>query len=77
MIYLSQSTINRYEDSTLDNELRSRLIRIALEEKSKVKLGGSVSYVQQVPWIQNRTIRENILFGLPLDEDRYNNTIEI
>lgn len=30
-----------------------------------------------MPWIQNKTIRENILFGLPIDEERYNRTIKI
>ena len=36
-----------------------------------------MSYVQQVPWIQNKTIKENILFGEELDEDKYQETIEI
>lgn len=29
------------------------------------------SVVSQNPWIENDTIRNNILFGLPLEEDRY------
>ncbi|KAF9194091.1 hypothetical protein BGZ51_001070 [Haplosporangium sp. Z 767] len=33
--------------------------------------GGSISYASQTPWIQNTTIRDNILFDTPLDEDRY------
>jgi ABC-type multidrug transport system fused ATPase/permease subunit len=45
--------------------------------KEVVKLGGTISFVQQTPWIQNMTIRDNILFGLPLDEQRYNKTIQI
>mmetsp|Transcript_75223 Transcript_75223/g.200818 ORF Transcript_75223/g.200818 Transcript_75223/m.200818 type:complete len:977 (-) Transcript_75223:905-3835(-) len=32
---------------------------------------GRVAYMGQVPWIQNMTLRENILFGQPLDEQRY------
>ena len=32
--------------------------------------------MQQNPWIQNKTIRDNILFGLPLHEHRYNRAIE-
>jgi ABC-type multidrug transport system fused ATPase/permease subunit len=31
----------------------------------------SVAYVAQIPWIENATIKDNILFGLPYDEDRY------
>lgn len=42
-----------------------------------MKLGGSMSYVQQMPWIQNKTIRNNILFGLPMDEEKYNKTIHL
>ncbi|KAG1747124.1 ABC transporter [Suillus paluster] len=37
----------------------------------KVKFGGSVGYCAQVAWIQNTTIRDNICFGRPFDEQRY------
>lgn len=33
---------------------------------------GILAYAPQVPWIQNKTIRENILFGMPYDEEKYN-----
>ncbi|OHE96667.1 ABC transporter [Colletotrichum orchidophilum] len=36
----------------------------------------SISFVGQIPWIENATLRSNILFGLPFDEERYNQTIE-
>ncbi|KAL9971726.1 hypothetical protein ACROYT_G017928 [Oculina patagonica] len=36
---------------------------------------GSVVYVPQVAWVFSGTIRENILFGHPYDEPRYNRTI--
>lgn len=29
----------------------------------------------QTPWVQNMTLKENILFGLPFDEDRYKQVI--
>ena len=32
----------------------------------------SMAYVPQQAWIQNMTVKENILFGSQLDEDRYN-----
>ncbi|TAQ84026.1 hypothetical protein B7494_g7650 [Chlorociboria aeruginascens] len=37
----------------------------------------SVAFVAQIPWIENATIKDNILFGLPLDEYRYNKVIEV
>ena len=37
-----------------------------------VRMHGSVSFVQQVPWIQNKTIRNNIVFGEELNADKYN-----
>lgn len=35
-----------------------------------------VAYVPQIPWIENGTIKDNILFGLPLDKRRYSITLE-
>ncbi|KAJ3572547.1 hypothetical protein NP233_g3005 [Leucocoprinus birnbaumii] len=37
----------------------------------KVVFGGEIAYCPQVAWIQNATLRENILFGRPFDEERY------
>ena len=37
---------------------------------------GSVAYVPQQAWIQNATLRENILFGKEYNEHRYNSVIE-
>ena len=34
-------------------------------------ISSSIAFVAQIPWIENATIRDNILFGLPLDNDRY------
>ena len=30
-----------------------------------------VAYAAQESWVQNETIRDNILFGSPYDEERY------
>ena len=38
-------------------------------------VGGSISYVSQSPWIQNATLRENVLFGTPYDKERYDNVL--
>lgn len=32
---------------------------------------GRTAYASQVPWLQNATIRQNIIFGAPEDEDRF------
>ncbi|KAJ8487815.1 hypothetical protein ONZ45_g14189 [Pleurotus djamor] len=37
---------------------------------------GRVAYCPQVAWIQNATLRDNILFGQPFDEERYWQVIE-
>ena len=37
---------------------------------------GSVAYVSQQAWIQNLTVRENILFGQKLDVCKYQDTVE-
>lgn len=42
----------------------------------KVVFGGTVSYCSQTAWIQNATIRDNVLFGQPWDESRYWNAIK-
>lgn len=33
--------------------------------------GGGVAYVAQESWVQNATVRENVLFGAPYDPERY------
>lgn len=37
----------------------------------EVRFKGSVAYCPQTAWIQNATIRDNITFGRPFDEERY------
>ena len=35
-----------------------------------------MAYVSQQAWIQNDTLRDNILFGESIDQDRYGNVID-
>ncbi|KAL8214885.1 hypothetical protein R6Q57_004334 [Mikania cordata] len=42
----------------------------------KVTVCGSTAYVAQTAWIQNGTIQENILFGLPMDSQKYKQVIK-
>ena len=37
---------------------------------------GSVAYVSQQAWIQNASLKDNILFGKPSDHRRYRNIID-
>ncbi|KAH7333124.1 hypothetical protein BKA65DRAFT_507197 [Rhexocercosporidium sp. MPI-PUGE-AT-0058] len=36
----------------------------------------AISFVSQTPWIENATIKDNILFGLPFDPIRYRKVID-
>lgn len=40
-------------------------------------LPGVVAYVPQTAWLQNASIKDNILFSLPYDEKRYYETLEV
>ncbi|KAF9257856.1 P-loop containing nucleoside triphosphate hydrolase protein [Marasmius fiardii PR-910] len=50
---------------------------IPVAEGSYVSLprAGGVAYAAQESWVQNETIRANIILGSPFDEDRYNKVI--
>ncbi|GBE88702.1 ATP-binding cassette transporter abc4 [Sparassis crispa] len=37
---------------------------------------GGIAYAAQESWVLSETIRDNILFGAPFDEERYNKVIE-
>ncbi|KUF97479.1 hypothetical protein AM588_10006799 [Phytophthora nicotianae] len=43
----------------------------------KVSVNGKVAYYSQQPWIQNMTIRENILFGHAFDHNKYQNVLDV
>ena len=38
-------------------------------------LPSTIAFVAQIPWIENATIKDNIVFGLPLDQNRYQKTL--
>ena len=38
-------------------------------------LRNSISYCAQTPWLEHATIKQNILFYSPYDEERYNEVI--
>ncbi|RAL62078.1 hypothetical protein DID88_002564 [Monilinia fructigena] len=47
-----------------------------LANKDNWIIPSSIAFVAQIPWIENASIKDNILFGLPFDEDRYKKVIE-
>ncbi len=57
------------------DEFTKHLLSKELDFQPVVRTDGSLAYVEQQAWIQNKTIRDNILFGKPLDKARYVNTI--
>ncbi|CAK4105348.1 unnamed protein product, partial [Aphanomyces euteiches] len=61
-------------------EGKSSLCAALLGEMAKfsgnIFVGGRVAYFSQQSWIQNLTIRENILFGKPYDREKYNRVIQ-
>ncbi|OAX79996.1 hypothetical protein ACJ72_05680 [Emergomyces africanus] len=46
-----------------------------LANKKNWIIDSAIAYVAQVPWIENATIKDNILFGLPFDSDRYHQVL--
>uniref|UniRef100_A0A8D0ED93 ABC-type glutathione-S-conjugate transporter n=1 Tax=Salvator merianae TaxID=96440 RepID=A0A8D0ED93_SALMN len=59
---------------------KSSLVSALLGEMEKlhgeVAVKGSVAYVPQQAWIQNATLKDNILFGRPYNEQKYQAVIE-
>lgn len=37
---------------------------------------GSVAYTSQIPWILNKTIRQNITYNMDFDIDKYVDTLQ-
>lgn len=54
---------------------QSSLIQAILRElplsEGSISVSGTVSYAAQEPWLFSGSIKQNILFGLPMDKERY------
>lgn len=45
-------------------------------ESGTVNVNGTLSYASQEPWLFTGTVRQNILFGLPMDKHRYRTVVK-
>ncbi|XP_020800723.1 probable multidrug resistance-associated protein lethal(2)03659 [Drosophila serrata] len=45
-------------------------------ESGEIKVNGSMSYASQEPWLFSGTMRDNILFGQPMDRKRYAKVVQ-
>lgn len=83
LLYADQGQVDKYESGQVIEEeelktIQSDLIKNMKElQKAPIEINGSIAYVQQTPWIQNMTIRDNILFGQQLDKLKYVDIIRI
>ncbi|KAK2876925.1 hypothetical protein Q8A67_021021 [Cirrhinus molitorella] len=56
--------------------LVSALLGEMEKQEGQISIRGSVAYVPQQAWIQNATLRDNILFGRPYVEQKYRCVLE-
>ncbi len=80
--YLDPEFMEDYKDHKIGEEeviakIKEETNKKIAASESPIVISDSVAYVQQNPWIQNKTIRDNILFGLPYEEEKYKETIKI
>ena len=84
MLYIPQNEIECLggfekvlSDKDVDqlNHVLYNLEEVESDDKYPLQINSSMSFVEQQPWIQNLTLRENILFGLDLDKRRYVETL--
>ena len=89
MLFLDEKVIEKYKDVNFNfndsleeaksviEEINQKQKELLLNLENVVSIGGRMSLVEQKPFILNKTIRDNILFGEELDTDRYNKVIRI
>ncbi|KAE9120494.1 Canalicular multispecific organic anion transporter 2 [Phytophthora fragariae] len=58
------------------SSLCSALLGEMTKHSGTVFVGGSMAYCSQQPWIQNMTVRDNILFGLLYDRKKYEKVLD-
>ena len=61
--------------SSLLQAIINNLILLNPKECDGIHINGKIGYAAQIPWIQNETIRNNILFSEPFEEEKYNKVL--
>ncbi|XP_065085908.1 ATP-binding cassette sub-family C member 4-like [Ochlerotatus camptorhynchus] len=60
---------------------KSSILNLVMKELTpkagSVTINGTVSYCSQKPWVFEGTVRENIVFIEPFDENRYNKVVRV
>ena len=46
-------------------------------ESGKIKVNGKISYAPQEAWAFAATVRDNITFGAPYDEQKYREVVRV
>ncbi|KAG0196954.1 hypothetical protein BGX28_009530, partial [Mortierella sp. GBA30] len=57
------------------SSLLQAMIGNMTQSSGEITRGTNISYASQTAWIQNATIRDNILFDTPFDEERYQRVV--
>ncbi|KAK7391292.1 hypothetical protein VNO78_19706 [Psophocarpus tetragonolobus] len=55
--------------------LLAAILREVPNTQGTIEVYGKFAYVSQIAWIQSGTIRENILFGASMDDEKYQETL--
>merc|ERR1712142_303617 len=58
------------------SSLLSALLGEMERSSGHVEVSGRIAYVSQQPWIQNATLKDNILFGSKMQSEKYNKAID-
>ena len=63
--------------SSLLQAIINCLVLLNPKECDGIHINGRIGYAAQIPWIQNDTIRNNIIFSKPFEEEKYNNVLSL
>ena len=59
------------------SSLLNALVGEMKKDSGSISFGGKIAYCPQSAWIQNASVKENILFGLAYDDKKYKKIIDV